>query len=36
MNFGWVRRVKSGVGRRGGVAEGVAVLINERMSLCVK
>ena len=36
MSFGGVRGFKSGVGRRGNAKEGVAVLMNERVRMCVR
>ena len=36
MSFGGVRGDKSGLGRRGNLREGVAVLMNERIWMCIK
>ena len=36
LSFGGVRGFKSGVGRRGNAREGVAVLMNERVWMCVR
>ena len=36
LGFGGVRGFKSGVGRTGNAREGVSVLMNERVWLCVR
>ena len=36
MSFGGVRGCKSDVGRRGNAREGVAVVVNERVWMCVR
>ena len=36
FNFGGVRGFKTGVGRRGNAREGVEILMNERVWMCVR